>query len=236
MGASVQSDRSCLTHARAPGSPGPAGELAVAVTIAVVNEDDRTAALAKMAAYADHVSSAEERQDIADTFWDDLEESVDPEAAELSQFILLLWWLLDVRDEDGLSMVQAALREPGLFTAAERSFLQGLSAARIRPYVVTHVVPGESVTLKDALDGVVHTVHERQGSRTLRPGMTIATRVIAAGVSGRPEMEGGILSFRPERVADVLEDVRELEAHTEPGWWAAFDPAWLREQLGLHAG
>ncbi len=82
-----------------------------------------------------------------------------------------------------------------LLTAGQRGWLEQLSTRPLRLYDITEVVPGESITLCDALDTELPPllVTEHAGSRSLRVGMQIGARVMQ--VAGQHQLSGAIYPF-----------------------------------------
>jgi hypothetical protein len=82
----------------------------------------------------------------------------------------------------------------------------------MRLYEVVDLVPGVSVTLRNVLDDTRVTVHERQGSRSMRRGILIAARIIPRGQSGQPEIERGLLMI-PDLIGKST--ISQLASHRQ---------------------
>jgi hypothetical protein len=114
--------------------------------------------------------------------------------------INLTEWLLaegDIAVKGGYQRVSELLLGPRgpLLTVGQRAWLAQLAQRPLRLYDVTDVVAGTGVTLCDAVDAEAAPVFvdEREGSRTMRPGMQVAARVMAVG-DGH-QLSGAIYSF-----------------------------------------
>ncbi len=109
-------------------------------------------------------------------------------------------WLLaegDIRVKDRHQRVAELLlgaRGP-LLTAGQRAWLEQLAQRPLRLYDVTDVVSGTGITVCDALDTAQEpiVVTEREGSRSMRPGMQIGARVMA--VAGGHQLSGAVYPF-----------------------------------------
>ena len=82
-----------------------------------------------------------------------------------------------------------------LLSVGQRAWLEQLAQRPLRLYDVTEVVPGAGITLCDALDPLQApiAVTEREGSRSMRPGMQIGARVMA--VAGGHQLSGAVYPF-----------------------------------------
>ena len=82
-----------------------------------------------------------------------------------------------------------------LLSVGQRAWLEQLAQRPLRLYDVTDVVPGTGITLCDALDPLQApiAVTEREGSRSMRPGMQIGARVMA--VAGGHQLSGAVYPF-----------------------------------------
>lgn len=152
--------------------------------------------------------------------WDDQDgspEDLDPHSMQVSLELLLMWFALDEVLDDGKTPLDWMLQEiPGL-PVGVRGFAERLRSARFRPYEVVEVVPGVSMTLRDLIDASTVTVAERSASRTISRHAWIGARVIRPGVSGKPEMERGVIglpSFAHGAVRSLLEELRDAQLGT----------------------
>ena len=103
-----------------------------------------------------------------------------------------------------------------LLSVGQRAWLAQLAQRPLRLYDVTDVVPGFGVTLCDALDAAQApiVVTEREGSRSMRPGMQIGARVMV--VAGGHQLSGAVYPFSMLSGRAVHEELRALLAHPSP--------------------
>jgi SEC-C motif/Protein of unknown function (DUF2384) len=97
-----------------------------------------------------------------------------------------------------------------LLSVGQRAWLAQLAQRPLRLYDVTDVVPGTGVTLCDALDAALApiVVTEREGSRSMRPGMQIGARVMA--VAGGQQLSGAVYPFSMLSGRALQEELREF--------------------------
>jgi hypothetical protein len=140
-------------------------------------------------------------------------------------------------------------------TNRERQYLELARESCLRLYEVVDTLPGESVTLEDALDGGRVTVSERTASRSLERATLVAARVMPGPGQAPAVIEAGFLAFpflaKRSVVEQTLERLRDFRAHdsrapvvaflrcrrrcSKPGrscWSARFRPAVTRRTLG----
>ena len=139
-----------------------------------------------------------------------------------------------------------------LLSVGQRAWLAQLAQRPLRLYDVTDVVPGTGITLCDALDTAQPpiVVTEREGSRSMRPGMQIGARVMA--VAGGHQLSGAVYAFSMLSGRAMLDELRALLAqpssHEEDnvlmiglliikGWLAQYlRPAPLPTLMDSHTG
>lgn len=99
-----------------------------------------------------------------------------------------------------------------LLSVGQRAWLEQLAQRPLRLYDVTDVVPGTGITVCDALDTgqAPIVVTEREGSRSLRPGMQICARVMT--VAGGHQLSGAVYPFSMLGGRVVQEELRALLA------------------------
>ena len=97
-----------------------------------------------------------------------------------------------------------------LLEVNQRAWLKQLGRQPLRLYDVTEVVAGSGVTLCDALDTELPpvVVVERTGSRSMRVGMQIGTRVMAVGDAY--QLSGAMYPFSAWAGRALLERVRSV--------------------------
>ncbi len=101
-----------------------------------------------------------------------------------------------------------------LLTVGQRAWLAQLAQRPLRLYDVTDVLVGTGVTLCDAVDAEAAPlfVDECEGSRSMRPGMQIAARIMAVG--DRYQLSGAVYSFSMLGGREVQRRLRGL--HDNP--------------------
>jgi SEC-C motif/Protein of unknown function (DUF2384) len=124
-------------------------------------------------------------------------------------------WLLaegDIQVKGTRRRVAELLLGPSgpLLSVGQRAWLEQLAQRPLRLYDVTDVVPGTGITLCDALDSLQApiAVTEREGSRSMRPGMQIGARVMA--VAGGHQLSGAVYPFSMPGGRAVQEELRAL--------------------------
>jgi hypothetical protein len=89
----------------------------------------------------------------------------------------------------------------------------------MRPYETVAPRSGSSLVLRDLLDGTTTTVHEPSTSIVIPDGSFLVARIVACGVSGKPELEGGVLvmpnAFR-QLLLDKISEHRGLHQLAHP--------------------
>ena len=118
----------------------------------------------------------------------------------------------DLKVKHGTQRVADLLLGSGgpLLSVGQRAWLAQLAQRPLRLYDVTDVVPGTGVTLCDALDDAEApiVVTEREGSRSMRPGMLIGARVMA--VAGGHQLSGAVYAFSILSGRSMQEELREF--------------------------
>jgi len=124
-------------------------------------------------------------------------------------------WLLaegDIKVKGENQRVTDLLLGPSgpLLTVGQRAWLEQLAQRPLRLYDVTEVVSGTGITVCDALDTaqVPIVVTEREGSRSLRPGMHIGARVME--VAGGHQFSGAMYPFSMLSGRAVQEELRTV--------------------------
>jgi hypothetical protein len=152
--------------------------------------------------------------------WIDRADDLDENMSNMSEHIGDLWFAFDRPLEDGRFAVDRFLDEhaPEL-SEGEKLYLRTLRVSSMRLYEIEEVRPGESLTLRDILEGDRITIQERLGSRTLHRFEWIAARVCALGASGKPELEGVLFisDFHHQSVRDGLRRARDTHLAENPG-------------------
>lgn len=97
-----------------------------------------------------------------------------------------------------------------LLTVGQRAWLEQLAQRPLRLYDVTEVVPGNGITVCDALapEQPPIAVTEHEGSRSLRAGMKLGARVMA--VAGGHQLSGAAYPFSMLSGQAMLEQLRVL--------------------------
>ncbi len=147
---------------------------------------------------------------------DDLEDHQDG----LSDHVYDLWYAFDRPMDDGRLFVDIFLEKKGSeLSPGERDLLQTLRDSSMRLYEIEDALPGESLTLRDVIEGGYMTVRERLGSKSLNRHDWIAARVVSCGTSGRPEIEGllPIPVFYRNGLCNKIRSMREDYLRENPG-------------------
>lgn len=177
------------------------------------SREERTSVRAKLTDYVADFLGPED-DDALDQFWADLQDlpgrASDPQLAAVSDQLYDDWAFFDHELDAGDVMVDRFLATQPNLSEGERTYLRDLKASSLRLYEIEHVVPGDSLTLKDLLEGDRVTVQERAGSRTLHRFDRILTRVVPGG-SGRPELEG-LIQLAPMLAHGFTDQLRERRA------------------------
>lgn len=97
------------------------------------------------------------------------------------------------------------------FTPGQRDWLQQLAQRPLRLYRITHVIPGQQMTLCDVLNeaAVPVVVIERAGSQSASPGMMMGARVMR--VQEHYELSGAVYPFSIMAGQDTAHRLQEVE-------------------------
>ena len=127
-------------------------------------------------------------------------------------------WLLaegDIQIKGVSQRVSELLLGPAgpLLEVSQRAWLEQLAQRPLRLYDITEVLPGNGLTLCDALDTAQPPINviERGGSRSLRVGMQIGARVMA--LNSAHVLSGAIYPFSLFGGRAVQETLRALATH-----------------------
>lgn len=148
--------------------------------------------------------SEEERKKLAE---------LDEDTLESIQINMVDWLLAegDIHARGGIRRINDYLLSPAgpRLNAAQRDWVQQLGQRPLRLYDVTDVVPGQKMTLCDALDKEAEpmVVHEKSGTQNLSPGDLLGCRVLRAG--DHFEMSGSGYLFTLMTGPRVLSQLRE---------------------------
>jgi SEC-C motif-containing protein len=174
--------------------------------------DERKAAFTRLTEYIE-VFGRDDAERASEVFWGEFSSRADelpPERDELFDDIEQLWLMFDHAGAGGV-MVDRFLAGAELGDG-ERAFLQALRRSSMRVYEVVAAQPGQSLRLRDAIEGGEVTVNERQASRTMARGDYLAARVVPRGPSGGPEIEAGLLHVAPMVSEPLLARIRDERA------------------------
>ncbi len=147
---------------------------------------------------------------------------LDEETWEQVQLNLTEWMLaqgqIKVKGQS-VSVPDLVLGPTGpLMTVGQRAWLAQQARRPLRLYDVTDVLPGQGVTVCDALDTALPpiSVAERAGSHSMQPGMKIAARVM--DVAQGQQFSGAVYAFTGFGGRAVLQALRETPppAHISP--------------------
>jgi hypothetical protein len=173
-------------------------------------------------------------------------ERIDGSAEDLSklldeQTVAVLWGCVFedflTWDIDGRNVVNDYLKRRGFReTTSTRAYMNGLRKSVMSLYEVSELRPGVSFLARDLIRGGEPVlVHEKSGSRQLKPWDRVAARLVTVGP--KTLIAGGILPFDHEGANAFLEIVRERERALGPnegalvGLAPLFTTAWLAARL-----
>ena len=211
--------KQCCGKPEAPPAPSPdSHDGAVERAVAWLAQQHRKAFVAALEMEIDAVSLACFDEDKQAT--DEAMAGIDRALWDQLQLNLTEWLLAEGEisvkgDYRRVSELLLGPRGP-LLTVGQRAWLAQLAERPLRLYDVTDVVPDSGVTLCDALDSTQApiAVTEREGSRSMRPGMQIGARVMA--VAGGHQLSGAVYPFAMLSGRAVHEDLRAVLAHPSP--------------------
>jgi hypothetical protein len=97
------------------------------------------------------------------------------------------------------------------FTPGQRDWIQQLAQRPLRLYRITHVIPGQQMTLCDVLNEAAEpvVVMERAGSQSASPGMMMGARVMR--VQEHCELSGAVYPFSIMAGQDTANRLQEVE-------------------------
>ena len=183
---------------------------------------ERDSALAKLLRFVERKLGPEDDQAF-DEFWGrfvDHADGLDHDLEMMSEHVCDLWFAFDWPLDDGQLVVDRFLDEQAFaLSEGEKLCLRTLRASSMRLYEIEDALPGESLTLRDVVEGDRLTVRERLGSRSLNRFDWIAARVVSTGVSGHPEIEGlfQIPEFFHQGLRHQLRTQRDAHLRSNPG-------------------
>lgn len=185
---------------------------------------DRDVALKRLERYTEDVLARED--DLAmlrffDPVPDFDEHELAAYASQLGEEVYDWWFWFDRPLDDGLLVVDRFLAERGsALSDRERRYLELARESCLRLYEVVDTLPGETVTLQDAMDGSRVTVVERTASRSLERGTLVAARIMPGPAHAPAVIEAGFLAFPRLGARGIVEQTREFldQFHAEnPG-------------------
>ena len=96
-----------------------------------------------------------------------------------------------------------------LFTVDQRRWMEQLATRHLRLYKITDVIPGEQMTVCDALDNeaLPIIVHEKTGSQASAVGMRMGFRLME--LDGHYVLSGVAYQFSDLVIPDVIDQMRE---------------------------
>jgi hypothetical protein len=170
------------------------------------------------------------------------ESELEPELLRFSHEAQQIWFLCDYELEPGRTALDLLCERPARLSLGAHAFAQALRRSRLRVYEVMHTVPGVSITLMDVAQSCTITVAERLGSTVVQPSEWLAARVLARGVSGKPEIDLGVLPVPPFYRGEVFTKLADLEDACQPGQDPCSHPdfppfihqLWVRSMLEPH--
>ena len=170
------------------------------------------------------------------------ESELDPEILRFSHEAQRMWFLCDYELEPGRTALDLLCERWPRLSLGAHALAQALRRSSLRVYEVMHTVPGVCITLMDVAHSSTVTVAERLGSAVVRPSEWLAARVLAPGVSGKPEIELGVLPVPPFCGGEVFTRLADVEAAWQPGQDPCSHPdfppfihqLWVRSMLEPH--
>ncbi len=129
----------------------------------------------------------------------------------------LTWMAFDYPLDDGRTLVERLAAGEGALELSpdEARVLAGWAGVRLRPYVAESALKGQSLVVKDLLDGTSHSVSDHAASRRVAPGEVLVVHLTPAGERA---FIGGAAAHLTADTSDKLREFAEL--HLE---------AWRRE-------
>ncbi len=141
-------------------------------------------------------------------FWGPCQEAfdqlADDDLASMSEGAFDFWFFFDHRPEGRSRVAEAFLNGATDLTDGERHYLEQAKSSCMRLYEVVEARPGESLRLRDLTSGQEVRVRERLASQQLRKWDLLAARVMPAGASGQPEIDGGCYPLPRMHREDLL--------------------------------
>ncbi len=140
------------------------------------------------------------------------------------------WISFDWRPASGQRLVAELLARKDL-RAGEAAFLEGMQRSALLPYELVQRAAA-AATLRPLLGGGEVTVHLGELELGSQPESFLLARVVAPGVSGKPELEGGVLRVPNEFRAEVLElYAGKADAEAQKELPPALAQLWLKKFL-----
>jgi hypothetical protein len=118
---------------------------------------------------------------------------LDEEWDKIGEAIYDDWFFFDQYFPEGDRVVDRVLSQDRSITSGERTYLEVMRDSCLKFYETLDVVPGVSIVFQDVLDGSTVQVHEKMGSQHIKKGDFLFLRIVSAGVSGQPEIDGSCL-------------------------------------------
>ena len=95
----------------------------------------------------------------------------------------LTWFAFDYMLDDGRTLVERLAADASALDLSddERRLLADWAPVRLRPYGVERAVKGQSMHVRDLLDGAAYDVEDRAASRRVAPGEVLVAHLVPAG-------------------------------------------------------
>ena len=176
--------------------------------------EDRQSARARLGRFSNDVVKREHDEAFVEFWGENLDcvKDLDEQMNQVSTDVFDMWFWFDRPLDDGRPVVDRLLAEEDSIEAGERRFLVLARDTCLRLCEVVEARPGVWLTLMDILDGSRVIVHEQMGSCQLEPPDLVAARVIRSGISGKPEIESGLLTISSDIQKSL---VPQLAAHRD---------------------
>lgn len=121
----------------------------------------------------------------------------------------LTWLAFDYPLDDGRTLVERLTAGEGALELSpdEERVLKGWGGVRLRPYLAESALKGQSLVVKDLLDGTAHNVSDHAASRRVAPGEVLVVHLTPAGERA---FIGGAAAHLTADTSDKLREFAEL--------------------------
>lgn len=211
------------------------------------NAHERASALRKLEEFIDEPGWRHIEEHAEAVFWGPYLEAFgqleDDDLGSMAESAFDFWFFFDHRPEGRSRIVEEFLNGPADLREGERRYLEQATRTCMRLYEVVEARPGESLRLRDLTTFHEVRVRERLASQQLRKWDLLAARVMPAGASGQPEIDGGCYPLprinREDLLAQMTKALKTFQQNVpggdELGFYETLPPffnqAWLQPLL-----